>query len=83
MKILLALPLLFMLGACSPVGQAAVGGAIGEIKGFNDAAAQVTMQTQCAIPYGTVVRMPAHQRLSVKLNCDPAALEQFMGRIIQ
>ncbi len=81
MKILLALPLLFMLGACTPVGQAAAGAGIEKIKAFNDAAGQVTMQAQCAIPYGAVVRMPAHQRLAVKLNCDPGALESVMDRL--
>ncbi len=83
MKILLALSLLFVLGACTPAGQAGLAVGIEKIKAANDLAGQVTMQLQCAIPVGTVQRMHDHQQLSVKLNCDPDALDDLIGRITQ
>ena len=82
-KILLALPLLFVLGACTPTGQAGLAAGIDKIRAANDTAAQVTMQLQCAIPFGAVQRMHDHQQLSVKLNCDPDALDDLIGRITQ
>lgn len=83
MKILLAIAAVVMLSACSPAGKALVEGGISEVQAGNDSAANIGFAGLCGLPYGSVLRRPANERLGAKLICDPSALEELMGRITQ
>ena len=57
--------------------------AVGRGRAAADAAANVFVADDCAMSYGAFLRRPANERLGIRLICDPAALEDIFGRLIQ
>lgn len=83
MKKVLAIGIVFVLSACSPVGKAAVEGGIERVRSTNDTTADVSFAGLCALPYGAVLRRPANERLGAKLICDPSALDNVVKDIVE
>lgn len=76
MKILLALPILLMLGACTTVA-GGLGAAKNTIQSGTDIQAQSTLSAACAITYGAFTRLPSNQQLAVELACGGDWLESL------